>query len=168
MAYTPPSWNAVDFGASGEGYTPPAWGEVKFPNEPGFKIQTGSVPGFIGATPIAPTDLLATVSTTILLEVIAAGWVPGDAWSNPWSATGTTVAWKSRAETPRDFSCPTASSVSWNTSFQNVSELASQMTTSTARRTLVRVFPHNVLKRGSIDLGLKSAVAWKSNFAAPA
>ena len=168
MAYTPPSWNAVDFGASGEGYTPPAWDEVKFPNEPGFKIQTGSVPGFIGATPIAPTDLLATVSTTILLEVIAAGWVPGDAWSNPWSATGTTVAWKSRAETPRDFSCPTASSVSWNTRFQYVSELVSTTGSATDWRSSFSIVPHNVLKQGKIDLNLKSAAAWKSRFAAPA
>jgi len=168
MAYTPPSWNAVDFGASGEGYTPPAWGEVKFPAEPGFIVLTGSTTSFAGASPIEQRAIATVVGSVSTFEGLAVVGSPTTAWANPWSATGTAIDWKSRAEMPRDFSCPAASSVSWNASFQYVSELVSPTATAIDWRSSFSVVPHNVLKQGSIDLSLKSAVAWKSSFAAPA
>ena len=168
MAYTPPSWNAVDFGASGEGYTPPAWDEVKFPAEPGFIVLTGSATSFVGASPIEQRAIAVVAGSASVFEALAVVGSPTTAWANPWSATGTSIDWRSRTETPRDFSCGTASSVSWNARFQYVSELVSSAATAIDWRSSSSIVPHNVIKQGSIDLSLKSAVAWKSSFAAPA
>jgi len=168
MAYTPPAWNAVDFAKPGVAYSPPDWDEVDFPNLPGFNIATGSAISFAGATPVANATLTLNLASTISLTVLAGGRRDGSAWDNPWTVSGTTLDWKSSFEKQRDFSCLTASSVSWNARFQYVSELVSPTATAIDWRSSFSVVPHNVLKRGSIDLGLKSAVAWKSNFAAPA
>lgn len=172
MAYTPPIGDTVDFNAIGGTYTPPAGNDVNFDWSAllpeGFGIVCWSVVSFIGGTAKEARDFVIAGETDFSVQASSVNFVLSDAWANPWSATGTAIDWKSRAETPRDFSCPTASSVSWNVSFQYVSELVSPTATAIDWRSSFSVVPHNVLKQGSIDLSLKSAVAWKSSFAAPA
>ena len=168
MAYTPPSWNAVDFGATTNAYTPPVWNDIDFPVKLDLRILTGSTINFVGYTPIAPAELIRTVGSTVLLNTIGVGWVPGDAWPSPWTNSGSSVNWLSSYERQSNFTCATASSVSWSARFQYVSELVSTAGSATDWRSSFSVVPHNVLKQGSIDLNLKSVAAWKSRFAAPA
>jgi len=172
MAYTPPIGDAVDFNAIGGTYTPPAGNDVNFDWSAllpeGFGIVCWSVVSFIGGTAKEARDFVILCGTDLSVQASRVNFVLSDAWANPWSATGTSIDWRSRTETPRDFSCATSSSVSWNARFQYVSELISSAATAIDWRSSFSVVPHNVLKQGSIDLSLKSAVAWKSSFAAPA